>query len=158
MRICDRWIQEGKTDQHGRSHPPQCITLLSARTIRRRLQQRGLSARRQLLGLPLTLNYRHLQRQWCDKRRMRVAECNEGVFTDKSRTCLQHYDGRIRFWRHREERMLNNCVMQHHTGSAPGIMVWDDIGYHSRTPLVCSARALNSQRYISEVLEPVVRP
>ncbi|GFW33114.1 HTH_38 domain-containing protein [Trichonephila clavipes] len=26
MRICDRWKQEGTTDQCGRSHPPQCTT------------------------------------------------------------------------------------------------------------------------------------
>ncbi|GFV17153.1 transposable element Tcb1 transposase [Trichonephila clavipes] len=32
------------------------------------------------------------------------------------------------------------------------------IGYHSRTPLVHIAGTLNSQRYISEVLEPVVLP
>ncbi|GFS88807.1 transposable element Tcb1 transposase [Trichonephila clavipes] len=32
------------------------------------------------------------------------------------------------------------------------------IGYHFRTPLVCIAGTLNSQRYISEVLEPVVLP
>ncbi|GFS72870.1 uncharacterized protein TNCV_1392771 [Trichonephila clavipes] len=52
--------------------------------------------------------------------------------------------------------MLNSCVMHRHTGPALGIMVWGDIGYHSRTPLVCIAGTLNSQRYISEVLEPVV--
>ncbi|GFW20264.1 transposon Tf2-9 polyprotein [Trichonephila clavipes] len=34
-----------------------------ARTIRRRLQQSGLSARRPLLGLPLTQNHRCLRRQ-----------------------------------------------------------------------------------------------
>ncbi|GFW16125.1 transposable element Tcb1 transposase [Trichonephila clavipes] len=39
-----------------------------ARTIRRRLQQSGLSARRPLLGLSLTQNYRRLRRQWCDKK------------------------------------------------------------------------------------------
>ncbi|GFS99829.1 transposable element Tcb1 transposase [Trichonephila clavipes] len=43
---------------------------VSARTIRRRLQQSGLSARRPLLGLPLTQNLRRLRRQWCDERRM----------------------------------------------------------------------------------------
>ncbi|GFV99974.1 transposable element Tcb1 transposase [Trichonephila clavipes] len=37
-------------------------------------------------------------------------------------------------------------------------MVWGGIGYHSRTPLVCIAGNLNSQHYISEVLEPVVLP
>ncbi|GFV46882.1 transposable element Tcb1 transposase [Trichonephila clavipes] len=43
---------------------------VSARTIRHRLQQSGLSARRPLLGLPLTQNHRRLHRQWCDERRM----------------------------------------------------------------------------------------
>ncbi|GFX01084.1 transposable element Tcb1 transposase [Trichonephila clavipes] len=43
---------------------------VSARTIRRRLQQRGLSARRPLLGLLLTQIHRRLHRQWCDERRI----------------------------------------------------------------------------------------
>ncbi|GFX44949.1 transposable element Tcb1 transposase [Trichonephila clavipes] len=89
---------------------------------------------------------------------MWAAEWNEVVFTDESRICLQHHDGRIRVWRHRGERMLNSCVMHRHTGPAPGIMVWGCIGYHSRTPLVRIAGTLNYQRYISEVLEPVVLP
>ncbi|GFU07567.1 uncharacterized protein TNCV_2225421 [Trichonephila clavipes] len=46
--------------------------------------------------------------------------------------------------------------MHRYTGPAPGIMVWGGIGYHSRTPLVRIAGTLNSQRYISEVLELVV--
>ncbi|GFU49312.1 transposable element Tcb1 transposase [Trichonephila clavipes] len=53
---------------------------------------------------------------------MWVAEWNEVVFTDESRICLQHHDGRIRVLGHNEERMLNNCVMHHHTGPAPGIV------------------------------------
>ncbi|GFY14267.1 uncharacterized protein TNCV_3614561 [Trichonephila clavipes] len=89
---------------------------------------------------------------------MWATEWNEVVFTEESRICLQHHDGRIRVWRHRGERMLNSCVMHRHTGSAPGIMVWGGIGYQSRTPLVLIACTLNSQRYISEVLEPVVLP
>ncbi|GFX09378.1 transposable element Tcb1 transposase [Trichonephila clavipes] len=175
-------------DRRGRSHPPQCITSSedrqivrmavtdrsaisrtiaqhiesvtdhsgSACTIRRRLQQSGLSERRPLLGLPLTQNHRRLRRQWCDERRMWVVEWNEVFFTDESRICLQHHDGRV--WRHRGERMLNSCVMHHYTGPAPDIMVWGGIGYHSRTPLVRITGTLNSQRYISEVLEPVVLP
>ncbi|GFV63606.1 transposable element Tcb1 transposase [Trichonephila clavipes] len=96
---------------------------VSARTIRRRLQQRGLSSRRPLLGLPLTQNHRRLRRNWCDERRMWAAEWNEVVFTDESRNCLEHHDGRIRVWRHRGERTLNSCVMHCHTGPAPGIML-----------------------------------
>ncbi|GFX42599.1 transposable element Tcb1 transposase [Trichonephila clavipes] len=79
---------------------------------------------------------------------MWVAECNEVVFTDESRICLPHHDGVAdrsglkTVWKHRGERMLNSCVMHHHTGPAPGIMVWSGIGYHSRTPLVCIAGTL----------------
>ncbi|GFY05764.1 transposable element Tcb1 transposase [Trichonephila clavipes] len=53
--------------------------------------------------------------------------------------------------------MLNSCVMHRHTDPAPDITVWGSIRYHSRT-LVRIAGTLNSQRYISEVLEPVVLP
>ncbi|GFX15160.1 transposable element Tcb1 transposase [Trichonephila clavipes] len=182
MRICDHWMHDGTMDRRGRSHPPQCTNSrediqivrmavtdrsvtsrtvaqhiesvthhsVSVRTIRRRLQQSGQSARRALLGLPFTQNHRRLRHQWCDEGRMWEAEWNEVVFTDESRICLQHHDGRIRVWRHRRERMLNSCVMHRHTASAPGIMVSVGIGYHSRY--------FKSQRYISEVLEPVVLP
>ncbi|GFY22144.1 transposable element Tcb1 transposase [Trichonephila clavipes] len=54
--------------------------------------------------------------------------------------------------------MLNSSVMHPLTGPAPGIMVWGGIEYHSRTPLVRIDGTLNSQRSISEVLEPVVLP
>ncbi|GFV11717.1 transposable element Tcb1 transposase [Trichonephila clavipes] len=82
---------------------------------------------------------------------MWVAEWNEVVFTDESRICLQHYDGRIRVWRYRGERTLNSCVMHRRTGPAPGIMVWGGIEYHSRPPLVRIVGTLNSQRCISEI-------
>ncbi|GFT89693.1 transposable element Tcb1 transposase [Trichonephila clavipes] len=43
--------------------------------------------------------------------------------------------------------------MHRHIGPAPLITVWGGIGYHSSTPLLRIAGTLNSQRYISEVLE-----
>ncbi|GFX05583.1 uncharacterized protein TNCV_3434871 [Trichonephila clavipes] len=33
MWICDRWMQEGTTDQRGRSHTPQCTTSREDRQI-----------------------------------------------------------------------------------------------------------------------------
>ncbi|GFW26254.1 transposable element Tcb1 transposase [Trichonephila clavipes] len=142
MRICDRWMQVGTKERRGRSHSPQCTTSH---------EQSGLSARRPLLGLPVTQNHRRFRRQWCGERRMWMEEWNEVVFTDESRTCLQHHDGRIRVWRPSGERMLKSCVMHRHTGPAPGIMVWGSIGYHSSSPLVRIAGTLNSQRNISEI-------
>ncbi|GFT65406.1 transposable element Tcb1 transposase [Trichonephila clavipes] len=155
MAVTDHSVTSRNIAQHIESVTQHSVF---ARTIRHRLQQSGLFARRPLPGLPLTQNHGRLRREWCDERRMWAAEWNEVVFTDESRICLQHHDGRIRVWRHRGERMLNSCVMHRHTGPTPGIMVWGGIGYHSRTLLVRIAGTLNSQRYISEVLEPVVLP
>ncbi|GFT25014.1 transposable element Tcb1 transposase [Trichonephila clavipes] len=92
--------------------------------------------------------------QWSDERWTWKTEWNDIVLTDGSRLCLQHHNGRTQVWRHRGERLLNSCVMHHHIGPDPGIMVWGGIGFHCRTPLL-RRLVLNSQRYISEVLEPV---
>ncbi|GFW51542.1 transposable element Tcb1 transposase [Trichonephila clavipes] len=72
------------------------------------------------------------------------------LLTNHASVCNTTMFGRV--WRHHGERMLNNCVMHRHTGPAPGI------GYHSRTPLVRITGTLNSQHYISEVLESVNLP
>ncbi|GFU54715.1 transposable element Tcb1 transposase [Trichonephila clavipes] len=119
MAVTDRSVTSRTIAQHIEYVMHHSV---SARTIRRRLQQSGLSVRRPLLGLPLTQNHRRLHHQWCDEGSMWAAEWNEVVFTDDSRICLQHHDGRIRVWRHRGERMLNSCVMHRHTGPAPSIM------------------------------------
>ncbi|GFW42306.1 transposable element Tcb1 transposase [Trichonephila clavipes] len=179
-------MQEGTTDRRGRLHPPQCNTSrenrqivrmavtdrsvtsrtiaqhiesvthhsVAAGTIRRRLQQSGLSARRLLLGLPLTQNHRRLRRQWCDEKGCgRQKGMKLSLLMSHAYVCNTTMVGF-----ESGDLVERGCVMHHHTGPAPGIMVWGGIGYHSRTPLVRIAGTLNSQRYISEVLEPVVLP
>ncbi|GFV51129.1 transposable element Tcb1 transposase [Trichonephila clavipes] len=90
--VTDRSVTSRTIAQHIESVTHYSV---SARTIRPRLQQSGLSARRPLLALLLTQNHRRLCRQWCGERSMWVAEWNELVFTDELRICLQHHDGRI---------------------------------------------------------------
>lgn len=131
---------------------------VSARTVRRRLQQHGLSARRPWLRLPLTLRHRQERLQWCDQRRTWTREWHHVIFTDESRFCIQDHDGRIRVWRHRGERALPACIGHRHTGPSAGVMVWGAIGYTSRSPLVRITGTLNSNRYISDVLRPVALP
>ncbi|GFV82820.1 transposable element Tcb1 transposase [Trichonephila clavipes] len=84
MAVTDRSVTSRTISQHIESVTQHSV---SARTIRHRLQQSGLSTRRPLLGLPLTQNHRCLLRQWCDERKMWLAEWNEVVFTDESRIC-----------------------------------------------------------------------
>ncbi|PRD23231.1 UNVERIFIED_CONTAM: hypothetical protein NCL1_46973 [Trichonephila clavipes] len=58
--MTDRSVTSRTVAQHIESVTHHSV---AARTIRRRLQQRGLSARRPLLGLPLMHNHRRLHRQ-----------------------------------------------------------------------------------------------
>ncbi|PRD31451.1 UNVERIFIED_CONTAM: hypothetical protein NCL1_23534 [Trichonephila clavipes] len=48
--------------------------------------------------------------------------------------------------------------MHRHTGHAPGIMVLGGVGFDWDTSLVRITGTLYSQRYISEVVEPMVLP
>ncbi|GFW31765.1 transposable element Tcb1 transposase [Trichonephila clavipes] len=155
MAVTDRSITSRTIAQHIESVTPHSV---SARTIRRRLQQSGLSVRHPLPGLPLTQNHRRLRRQWCGERRMWVAEWNEVAFTNESRLCLQHHDGRIRVWRHRGERILNSCVMHRHTSPAPGIMITPP----AATPVqlwqrVEAAWSAVTQEYIQNLFESMLR-
>ncbi|GFV07184.1 transposable element Tcb1 transposase [Trichonephila clavipes] len=60
MAVTDRSVTSRTVAQYIESVTHHSV---SARTIRRRLQQSGLSARLPLLGLPLTQNHRRLRRQ-----------------------------------------------------------------------------------------------
>ncbi|GFV02482.1 transposable element Tcb1 transposase [Trichonephila clavipes] len=106
----------------------------------------------------LTGNHRHLGRHWCNEWQTWTMEWNDIVFIGESRFCLQHHDGRIRVRKHRRGRLLICCVMHRHTGLAPSIMVWGDTLFHCCASLVLIAGKLNSQRYISEILESMILP
>ncbi|GFV51038.1 transposable element Tcb1 transposase [Trichonephila clavipes] len=67
MAVTDLSVTSRTAAQHIESVTHHSV---SARTIRRHLHQSGLSARRPLLGLPLTQNHIRLRRQWCYERRM----------------------------------------------------------------------------------------
>ncbi|GFV01256.1 transposable element Tcb1 transposase [Trichonephila clavipes] len=61
MAVTNRSVTYRTVEQHIESVTHHSV---SARTIRRRLQQSGLSARRPLLDLPLTQNQRRIYHQW----------------------------------------------------------------------------------------------
>ncbi|GFW81314.1 transposable element Tcb1 transposase [Trichonephila clavipes] len=90
MAVTDRSVTSRTLANHIESVAHHSV---SSRTIQQRsaIQQSGLSKRCPLRGLPLTQNHNRLHRQWCDERRMWVAELNEVFYTDESRICLQHH-------------------------------------------------------------------
>ncbi|GFU65180.1 transposable element Tcb1 transposase [Trichonephila clavipes] len=71
MAVTDRSVTSRTAAQH---IEPVTHHSVPARTIRRRLQQSGLSARLPMFGLPLTQSHRCLYHQCSDERRMCAAD------------------------------------------------------------------------------------
>ena len=80
------------------------------------------------------------------------------LFTDESHYVLDMLDRRRRVWRRRGERYANCNVVQHDRYGGGSVMVWGGISVRSRTDLVVIDGNLTGQRYINEVLQPVVLP
>ena len=78
---------------------------VSPRTVRRRLRQFGLRARRPHVGIILTRRHRQERRCWVRVHfNWRRVRWNTVIFSDESRFRLMNADGRIRVYRRRGER------------------------------------------------------
>ncbi|KFM60309.1 Transposable element Tcb1 transposase, partial [Stegodyphus mimosarum] len=186
MRIWDRWMQEGAADRRVRSHPPQCTTSRDDRNIVQHGIVGSLShisnhstaySVCNALSSVFVYHSKPFTAEWSVRKTFIASSTLDHRTTDVFVTNGAMKEGSERqngnklslltshasvwnttmvgFESGSGERMLNSCVTHRHTGPASGIMVW---GYHSRTLLVRIAGTLNSQRYISVVLEPVVLP
>ena len=132
---------------------------IHARTVRRRLRDRHLRARRPYRGPVLTP--RHLQQRllWC-RRHLNWTRRQWGdvLFTDESKFNVYMADGRQRVWRRRGERFANCCVQQHDRWGGGSVLVWAGVTSATRTQLVILNGPVNAQTYQNQVLNPVVRP
>ena len=89
---------------------------VSTQTIRARLHEAGLRARRPCIGIPLSRNHRRARNQWArDHVGWTRHDWRRVLFTDESRYCLDFTDRRARVWRRPGERfhpLLNTTVME----------------------------------------------
>ncbi|GFW04346.1 transposable element Tc1 transposase [Trichonephila clavipes] len=166
MRIWKQWTDEHRTNRKtgsgGRQLAARWATatgvLMSASSIRRRLQHRGLRARMPLYGIPLTANHRRLRLQLTHEHRAWQANWQQVFFSCESRFNLWNHDSRIRVRRYASEHCLPECVIERHSDQTPGVMVWGTISYHGGSNLLRIEDNLNSNRYAREVLQPKVVP
>lgn len=131
---------------------------IAMRTIYTRIQSFGLRSYRPHLVLPLTPEHRRQRLEWCRERLGWDLEWNSVVFSDESRFCLGMHDGRQRVRRFRGERRNIAFSVERHVARTVGIMIWGAIAYGSRSPLVMIQGSMTAQRYVDEILEPVVIP
>lgn len=132
---------------------------ISTQTVRNRLHDAGLRARRPARRPLLTDVHKAARLQWArGHRHWTRAQWRQVLFSDEARFGLHHVDGRLRVWRRTGERFAQNCVqpvVQYRGGS---VMMWGGISETGKTDLVHIQGNLNGQRYRDEVLQPHMLP
>ncbi|KAK7114313.1 hypothetical protein V1264_000391 [Littorina saxatilis] len=139
---------------------------ISGQTIRRRLAERDLQNCRPARGPVLTQRHRMARQQWAqDHINWNWRQWRNILFTDESRFCISHVDGRFRVWRRRGERYAGDCVMEHNAQGGPNVMVWGGIGLNqSLGPVFFNnlgpgrGNGITAQSYIDHILQPHVVP
>ncbi|GFW82590.1 transposable element Tcb2 transposase [Trichonephila clavipes] len=132
---------------------PSLGTPVSSRTIRRRLAEGHLGSRRPLRVLPLTPTHRRLRLEWCRAREnWTAAEWNQVAFCDESIFSVSSDDNRVRVWRPRGELLNPAFALHRHTVPTADVMVWGNIAYNTRSPLVLIRGTMIAQRYVHGIL------
>ena len=127
--------------------------------MRNRLHSTGLRARRPYIGVPLSHRHRQARLAWTRQHhRWTSQQWVTVLFTDESRFLLDMLDRRRCVWRRRGERSTNCAIVEHDRYGGGRLMVWGGISVCSRTELLVLNGTLTGQRYINEVLQPVVLP
>ena len=80
------------------------------------------------------------------------------MFSDESRFLIFRNDGCQLVYRRFGERLAPNCIQQVRPFGGGGLMVWGGICGDVKTRLVVIRGNLNAQRYIDDILRPVVVP
>ncbi|GFV28898.1 transposable element Tcb2 transposase [Trichonephila clavipes] len=110
---------------------------VSSRILRRRLAEGHLGSRCSLRVLPLTPTHQRLRLEWCHARgNWTAAEWNQVIFSDEYIFNLSSNDNRVRVWRPLGKRLNPAFALQRHTALTAGVMVWGDIAYNTRAPVV----------------------
>ena len=128
-------------------------------TIRNRLHNHGLHARRLVKRALLTARHREARLNWARQHvRWTRRQWSSVLFTDEVRICLRHTDGRRRVWRRRGEAHAEVCVQPVVFYGGGSVMAWAGISTNGKTDLIIIDGNLNAQRYRDEILEPTVIP
>ena len=133
---------------------------VSNETVRKRLHEAHLLARRPAVRVPVTVAHRRHRLTFAQNHLVwGRADWDRVLFTDESKFNLDFNDGRIRVWRRPGERFADCCVQEHDRYGGGSVMVWGGISLTSRVGLrVIGNGTLNGQRYRDEILDPYVLP
>ena len=120
---------------------------ISKQTVLCRLRQarQPIWPRRPYVGQVLTARHRAARLQWAQWHfRWGRQQWARVLFSDESRFNLSHHDGRIRVFRRRGERFVDNCLIERDRFGGRSVMVWGDIIGRTKTNLIVVQGSLNA--------------
>ncbi len=132
---------------------------ISAQTVRNRLREAHLHARRPHRGLDLTAFRCRNRLEWANAHiRWHLALWRGVLFSDEYRFSLYRADGRQHVGRLAGERFADVNVVDWVTHGGGGVMVWAGVYYGQRIQVHFIDGILNAQRYRDQILRPIVVP
>ncbi|MCJ8746514.1 hypothetical protein PDJAM_G00142610 [Pangasius djambal] len=133
---------------------------VSDQTIRNRLYEGGLRARRPLVGPVLTARHHGARLPFAvEHQNWQIRHWRPVLFTDESRFTLSTWDRRERVRRSHGERYAACNIAQHDRFGGGSVMVWGGISMEGRTDLYrLDNGTLTAIRYRDEILGPILRP
>ncbi|GFW19647.1 transposable element Tcb2 transposase [Trichonephila clavipes] len=131
---------------------------VSSQTVRNRLHEGGIYARRPMVCIPLTPCHGAARRRWAAEHRdWEQHHWSQVLFTDLSRFSLECDTRRVLVWRDRGTRYNPAFVRERSQYRRAGWMVWGGISIGGRTDLhIIRNGILTGPRYADEILRPHV--
>lgn len=131
---------------------------ISRSTIKRRLHDVGLKAYRPFRHPKISPQNRVRRLNWARNHiNWQLNQWQHCVFADESRICLYPDDNRIRVWRARGERFLENHGISRVSFGGGSLTVWAAIYAGGRSPISIIHGTVNGERYL-QILRHNVRP
>lgn len=132
---------------------------VSTQTIRNRLHDSQLRARRLWRGPALTPHHRAARYAWARAHEMWDMESwSRVLFSDEVRICLSPDNNRQRVWRESGDAERLRYAAGHVQQGGGSVMFWGGIMNGHRTPLVPIQGAMRALLYRDTILEPIVEP
>lgn len=134
-------------------------TVISRQTVYRRLNEKGLYARKPRVCVSLSSQHKRDRFNWCkEHQNWSQHQWSNVLFTDESRFSFTGDSKRVYIWRESGTRNYSSNIMERDRFGSRGVMVWGGIMIDGRTPLhVFDSGSVTGERYREEILEPYVR-
>ncbi|GFV10285.1 transposable element Tcb2 transposase [Trichonephila clavipes] len=134
---------------------------ISATTVRNRLHNAGLYARRPVVCVPLSTDDSE-GTTYAGQENMFLGRSNNGLLCcsqDESRFTMESDSGRLLIWREQRTRYHPSNTVERHSYRGGGILVWAGISLGGHADLhVFHGGTVTGLRYRDEMLDPYVRP